>query len=55
MVEQKIALIQVYIHAMKGVEVDISVTSSRDYFLLEHAYAIASLWAQANNIILHRA
>lgn len=48
-IHEMIAVVQVYIHIRKGVEVKIKVTSPRDIMLLQLAYEAATEWMQANN------
>jgi hypothetical protein len=52
MTKEKIALIQVYIHHMKGVNVDIALRNQSDLALLELAFMSASRWANQNNVVL---
>ena len=47
-----IATVQIYIHIMKGVEVDISIRDTRDLMLLTSAYTIAKNWMN-NNVIVN--
>jgi hypothetical protein len=48
MISKQIAVVQHYINCRKGVEVNISIRSARDIFLLNKAYAIALEWFESN-------
>ena len=51
---EMIAVVQMYIHIMKGKEVDISIRTPHDYLKLNHAYNIASKWMSDNNVIVNK-
>ena len=48
-VKEMIAIVQMYIHHRKGVEVNISIRNTKDMFLLVKAYDIAQQWRAENN------
>ncbi len=47
-----IAYVQIYIHIRKEKQVDISITSARDIFLLNQAYNYAVEWMNENDVKL---
>ena len=49
MIEQMIATVQIYIHHVKNVEVNIVIRDNRDIILLTRAYNIAKEWMINNN------
>jgi hypothetical protein len=49
MIEEMTAVVQVYIHIRKNVEVKIQIRNGRDILKLQKAYAIAQDWMAENN------
>ena len=49
MIEQMIATVQLYIHHVKNVEVNIIIRDNRDILLLTKAYNVAQQWMVNNN------
>ena len=47
-VNEQIAIVQMYIHHRKGIEVNISVRGLHDVMKLSHAYNIAIEWLNKN-------
>ena len=48
MIEQMIATVQLYIHHVKNVEVNIIIRDNRDVMLLTSAYNVARQWMVNN-------
>ena len=48
-VEEMIAVVQMYIHHRKDVQVNIKIESLSDIAKLTHAYNIACAWLEENN------
>jgi sulfur relay (sulfurtransferase) DsrF/TusC family protein len=48
-VQEMIAVVQLYIHHRKNLEVNIYIRNSRDMFKLIKAYEIAKVWMSNNN------
>lgn len=51
-IKQMIATIQIYIHHMKGVEVNITPILPKELPLLMIAYGVAKKWVDANITII---
>jgi len=47
-VEEMIAIVQVYIHHRKNIEVNITIRNNKDLFKLIKAYDIAGSWLNNN-------
>lgn len=47
-IEEMIAIVQIYIHHRKNVEVQIEIKTQRDLALLTKAYGIALNWLNQN-------
>jgi hypothetical protein len=52
-IKEMIAVVQMYIHHRKDVEVQIKIESLKDIAKLTHAYNIASEWLNQNGFILN--
>jgi len=48
-IDEMIAIVQMYIHHRKDVEVKIAIRNINDIAKLTHAYNIASAWLMENN------
>ena len=49
-VKRMIAILQIYIHLRKGIEVDINIRNMRDIILLKNAYDTAIGWMTENDV-----
>jgi len=50
--KQMIAYVQIYIHIRKEKQINISIQTPRDIFLLNQAYNYAREWMTENNVKL---
>jgi len=53
-IDEMIAIVQMYIHHRKDVEVKIAIRNQRDLILLTRAYNISSAWLMENNFKIVR-